>query len=42
MFDKLRSSFLRKSGTSNYAHLPEQIQDEIKSSMEATSVYDIR
>lgn len=41
MFDKLRSSFLRKSDTNIYAYLPDEIQDEIKSAHEATSVYDI-
>ncbi len=42
MFDKIRSSFLRKNDTNMYAHLPDEIQNEIKSAMEATSRYDIR
>ncbi|WP_291383356.1 hypothetical protein [Demequina sp.] len=41
MFDKLRSSFLRKNDTNAYAYLPDKIQNEIKSANEATTVYDI-
>ncbi len=41
MFNTLRHSFSRKNNASNYSHLPEAIQDEIRSAMEATSVYDI-
>ncbi len=42
MFDKVRNSFSRKNDARMYSHLPDQIQDEIRSDMEATSVYDIR
>ncbi len=42
MFNTLRNSFSRKNNTNMYSHLPDSIQDEIKSAMEATSIYDIR
>jgi hypothetical protein len=41
MFDKLRSSFLSNRDSNIYAYLPDEIQNEIKSANEATSVYDI-
>lgn len=41
MFDKFRNSFSRKNDAKMYSHLPDQIQDEIKAAMEATSIYDI-
>ncbi len=41
MFNTLRHSFSRKNNADAYSHLPDQIQDEIRSAMEATSVYDI-
>jgi len=41
MFNTLRNSFSRKNNTNMYSHLPQAIQDEIRSAMEATSVYDI-
>jgi hypothetical protein len=42
MFNTLRNSFSRKNNTNMYSYLPDQIQDEIRSAMEATSIYDIR
>ena len=42
MITKFLSGFHAKSETNAFAHLPEQIQDEIKAANEATSVYDIR
>jgi hypothetical protein len=42
MISKFLSSFSRKSDATMYSYLPDQIQDEIKSAMEATSIYDIR
>lgn len=41
MFDKLRSSFLRRRATNIYSYLPDEIQNEIRSANEATTVYDI-
>ena len=42
MITKFLSSFSHKSDAAMYSNLPEQIQDEIRSAMEATSIYDIR
>lgn len=42
MINKFRNVFASKNTTNLYAHLPEQIQAEIKAADEATSVYDIR
>jgi len=41
MFDKFRSARSNKNDNRDFSYLPEQIQDEIKAAMEATSVYDI-
>jgi hypothetical protein len=42
MFNTLRNTFSRKNDANMYSHLPDSIQEEIKSAMEATSIYDIR
>ncbi len=42
MISKFLSAFSNRHESNLYAHLPQQIQDEIKSADEATSVYDIR
>ncbi len=42
MMKRFRDVFSSKNNTNPYAHLPEQIQAEIKAADEATSVYDIR
>ena len=42
MFTKLLSAFSTRSHANPFGHLPEKIQDEIRSAQEATSVYDIR
>ena len=41
MITKFLSSFSRKSNANIYAYLPDEIQAEIRSAMEATSRYDI-
>jgi len=42
MITKFLSALSLKSDANPYANLPEQIQDEIRSANEATTVYDIR
>lgn len=42
MITKFFAAFSTRNETNSYAHLPQRIQDEIKSADEATSVYDIR
>ncbi len=42
MFNKFRNAFSMKNDANMYSHLPDYIQKEIKSDMEATSVYDMR
>lgn len=41
MIHKFLAAFSTKNDN-RYAHLPKQIQDEIRAANEATSVYDIR
>ena len=42
MFNKFRNAFPLKNDANMYSYLPARIQKEIKSDMEATSVYDLR
>jgi len=41
MFTKFLSAFSLNNETNLFSHLPEKIQDEIRSANEATTVYDI-
>ncbi len=42
MISQFFTAFSTRHDANPYAHLPQRIQDEIKSADEATSVYDIR
>ncbi len=41
MLDRLKSIFVAESPMAMYAHLPEEIQSEIRDAMDATTPYDI-